>query len=175
MGELIACLVDSGFIVALYPHATRGEDLDKLHNNDLPLVKSVLEGLKPDVRKSVISFSGSLNAGQIQQIINACEVHVVSRFHAMVASLASGVPVIVIGWSHKYLEVMERFSQQDMVLDYRKEGVNPVVSRVKQLINEREQRSDIIKDVLPHVKNLASQQIWYVVDLLKRKNEYRIN
>jgi polysaccharide pyruvyl transferase WcaK-like protein len=167
MCELISGLVHRGYTVAMYPNATRGEDMDKPHNNDLPLLKTILESLGPDVGKHVFGFSNSMNAEQIHQIINACDVQAVSRFHAMVAALASAVPVMVIGWSHKYLEVMERFSQQDMVFDYKKGSVEPVISCIDQLVDERSERSVAIASALPAVQQLASKQIDYLVELLQ--------
>lgn len=167
MCELIAVLVERGHTVALYPNATRGQDMNKSHNNDLPLLQDIYHRLDSGIREQVVGFFGSLNAEQIHRIINACDVQAVSRFHAMVASLASAIPVLVIGWSHKYLEVMERFAQQDMVLDYNNGSISPVVACLDRLIAERSGRSAAIAAALPGVQRLATRQIDYVIDILK--------
>ncbi|MBA2778992.1 polysaccharide pyruvyl transferase family protein [Billgrantia kenyensis] len=167
MQELISGLVEKGYAVALYPNATRGEDMDKTHNNDLPLLAEIEKKLSSNISKHVVSFSGSLNAAQVHQIINSCDVQAVSRFHAMVASLASCIPVMVIGWSHKYLEVMERFGQQDMVLDYKKGSVEPVIDCVDRLVAERTERAQQISNALPAVQKLSNVQIDYIAKLLK--------
>ena len=165
--ELITCLVARGYCVALYPNATRGKDMDKTHNNDLPLLDTILEGLDPKTKENVVGFTGPLNAKQIHSIIQNCDVHSVSRFHAMVAALASNIPVMVIGWSHKYLEVMERFSQQDMVLDYKDGSVDPIITCIEQLLAERELRCYQIAKALPAVKQMSTRQIQYVIELLE--------
>jgi polysaccharide pyruvyl transferase WcaK-like protein len=85
----------------------------------------------------------------------------------MVASLASAVPVMVIGWSHKYLEVMERFGQQDMVLDYKKGGIEPIIDLVVRLISERPERCARIAEASPAVRQLSNRQIDYLVRLLE--------
>lgn len=167
MQELISGLVKRGYVVALYPNATRGEDMDKAHNNDLPLLHAITKGLDQQINESVVEFSGSLNAEQIHRIISSCDVQAVSRFHAMVASLASAVPVMVIGWSHKYLEVMERFHQEDMVLDYKTGSIEPVLDCVDQLVAERSDRAAQIASALPEVQQLSSRQFDYLVELLK--------
>jgi hypothetical protein len=74
---------------------------------------------------------------------------------------------MVIGWSHKYLEVMERFGQQDMVLDYKEGGVEPIVDLVVRLVSERSRRSARIAGALPAVRQLSNRQIDYIVRLLK--------
>lgn len=165
--ELISGLVEKGYAVALYPNATRGEDMDKTHNNDLPLLAEIGKKLPSNISKHVVSFSGSLNAAQVHQIINACDVQAVSRFHAMVASLASCIPVMVIGWSHKYLEVMERFGQEDMVLDYKKGSVEPVITCIDRLVAEKIERSQKISNALPGVQELTKVQFDYIVQILK--------
>jgi len=84
----------------------------------------------------------------------------------MVASLASKVPVMVIGWSHKYLEVMERFEQQDMVLDYKQGSIEPIIACIDRLISEQAERSNIISGKLPTVQKTSNHQIDYLAQLL---------
>jgi len=167
MRELLRGLIDQGYIVALYPNATRGEDMDKTHNNDLPLINEILQGLPPTIQEHVICFTGSLNVAQIFKIIQSCDVHAVSRFHAMIASLALAIPVMVIGWSHKYLEVMEQFGQQDMVLDYQQGTIEPIIDCIERLILERADRSMQISRALPANLELSNRQIDYLVQFLK--------
>jgi colanic acid/amylovoran biosynthesis protein len=45
----------------------------------------------------------------LRSIVGECDFLVASRFHAMVSSLAKGVPTIATSWSHKYAEVLEMF------------------------------------------------------------------
>jgi polysaccharide pyruvyl transferase WcaK-like protein len=168
MAQLIDDIVSKGYVVALYPNATRGEEMDKTHNNDLPLLDDIERKLSSQVREKMVKFTGSLNAAQIHQIINFCDVHMVSRFHAMVAALSSGIPVVVIGWSHKYLEVMERFSQEDMVIDYKKGGHDAVSFLLDRLINDRAERALTIANVLSEVKKLSQRQIDFAAEYLRR-------
>ncbi|MEX2964193.1 polysaccharide pyruvyl transferase family protein [Microbulbifer sp. TYP-18] len=169
MLELINGLTQRGYVVVLYPNATRGEDMDKTHNNDLPLLAAIASGLTQEVKEKVVYFIDSLNIGQIHRIISACDVQAVSRFHAMVASLASGVPVMVIGWSHKYLEVMERFRQGDMVLDYTAGSVEPALNCIEKLLFECRTRIDQITAALPEVQQMSNMQLQYLLELLKSK------
>jgi polysaccharide pyruvyl transferase WcaK-like protein len=165
---LIDDLVGKGYIVALYPNATRGEDMDKTHNNDLPLLDNIECKLLLESRRYFIKFTGSLNAAQIHQVINSCDAHVVSRFHAMVAALSSGIPVLVIGWSHKYLEVMERFGQEDMVIDYKQGGHDAVSMLFDRLLDDRVQRALTIVKALSAVKKLSQRQVDFTIEYLRK-------
>jgi polysaccharide pyruvyl transferase WcaK-like protein len=166
MVKLISGLVGDGYSIALFPNATRAEDMDKPHNNDLPLLRRIAAGIDTAQLMHVTTFSGSLNAAQIHQIIKECDVAAVSRFHAMVGALVCHTPIVVIGWSHKYMEVMERFGQQDMVLDYRDGQVGPVLKRIEQLIFQCEERVARIASALPEVQASSRQQTDYVSTII---------
>ncbi|MCT0208564.1 polysaccharide pyruvyl transferase family protein [Synechococcus sp. CS-1332] len=166
MAGLIDELVGLGHGVALFPNATRGRGETRLHNNDLPLLRGILTRLEPAVAEAVVGFEEGWNAGQIHRILGACDVHAVSRFHAMVGALVVGVPVLVMGWSHKYLEVMERFGQADMVFDGADLDRPRTVALIQQLLTERADRRVRIVAALPDVKALASLQFDAVQDLL---------
>jgi polysaccharide pyruvyl transferase WcaK-like protein len=155
---LIAELVARGHGVALYPNATRDLEETRLHNNDLPLLREILTRLDPAVATSVVGFEGSWNAAQIHRILAACDVHAVSRFHAMVGSLVAGVPVLVLGWSHKYLEVMERFQQSEMVFDGSDLDLPRTLAQIERLVAERQERHARIVAALPAVRALARVQ-----------------
>jgi colanic acid/amylovoran biosynthesis protein len=167
IADLISDLVRRDYVIALYPNATRGEDMESDHNNDLPLLNNIQIKLTPEIAKNVVKFSGSLNAAQIHEVINICDIHVVSRFHAMVAALSLGVPVLVIGWSHKYLEVMERFGQEDMVIDYLRGRQESTLEILVNLLNERLIRSNAIINALPEVKRSSQIQLDFAVQCLR--------
>ncbi len=168
MANLVNDLVHKGHVVALYPNATRGDEMNKTHNNDLPLLNDISDKLLPNSRDKVLKFSSSLNAAEIYQIVNLCDVHLVSRFHAMVAALSSGIPVLVIGWSHKYLEVMESFKQADMVIDYSKGKHSSILKLLDQLIDNRIKISKTIENSLLQVKKLSQRQIDFVTNYLDK-------
>jgi colanic acid/amylovoran biosynthesis protein len=168
IAQLIDDLVGKGYVVALYPNATRGEDMDKTHNNDLPLLEEIERKLLPESTQNIAKFTGSLNSAQIHKIINSCDVHVVSRFHAMVAALSSGIPVLVIGWSHKYLEVMERFDQEDMVIDYKQGGQEAVSKLFDQLLDDRVDRALSIANALSEVKKMSERQVHFTAEYLRK-------
>ena len=76
-----------------------------------------------------------MNAAALRVVLEACSCAAVSRFHAMVGTLAIGVPVAVVGWSHKYLEVMKQFGLEEFVFDYSAhdpEALRAVVNRLRR-------------------------------------------
>lgn len=167
MSDLVTRIVSEGHVVALYPNATKAFDMDDTHNNDLPLLDDIMGCLDGETKSNVVLFSGNYNAAQIHSVIRNCDVNAVSRFHAMVASLSVGIPPMVIGWSHKYLEVMARFDQEDMVFDYNQGDLEAVADCLATLVSEREQRAAKIQSLLGQVRDLASRQVDYAIHLLQ--------
>lgn len=96
--------------VLLVPHSVR-TGTDKTHNNDLPLCREIHSRLR--LGDDLLFIDRELSSQQLRYVIGRCSLFVASRFHAMVSSLAMAVPTLVIGWSHKYREVLEMFELEE--------------------------------------------------------------
>jgi len=162
MAQLVESLLHSGHGVVLFPNATRGDDMDKEHNNDLPLLQAIQERIGTRGGDSLIIVDQSVNAAWVHKIIETCEVIVTSRFHAMVGALATATPVLVLGWSHKYLEVMCLFGQEEMVMDHADVALETMADKVGTLLNEATQRGQQIAEALPEVQRGARVQFEYL-------------
>ncbi len=117
VGEIVEALrrlgeAQPGRRFVVLPNATR-QDTPATHNNDLPLIGRLRERaaheLPPDLIERIGWIDFDLNTRSIRALVSRCDVLVTSRFHAMVAGLALRVPTFVVGWSHKYLEVLAEF------------------------------------------------------------------
>jgi colanic acid/amylovoran biosynthesis protein len=93
-----------------------------------------------------------------------------SRFHALVSSLAMGVPVITLGWAHKYEELMKDFGVQEFFCSYEqgsectREPVQILVNSTKrrEVVGTIEKRKSAMKD--------ANDQMWKDVCKLLTKS-----
>jgi polysaccharide pyruvyl transferase WcaK-like protein len=119
---------EMGRPVFLVPHSVRMSD-DKLHNNDLPVCRAIYAKVASPDR--VLFPDKELTSQELRYLIGKCDLFVASRFHAMVSSLAMGVPTFVIGWSHKYREVLDMFDLASWALAH--EAVTPDVFRERML------------------------------------------
>ena len=168
VAALVASLQGAGRSIVVFPNATRGDDPDKTHNNDLPLLADVRDRLPDDVRSDVTVVDASVNASDVHRVIAACDVVITSRFHAMVGALVCAKPVLVLGWSHKYREVMALFDLEEHVFDDSIADLAALVHMVDDLIEHAAELSAQIARRLPAVQALASHQVDYVDDLLSR-------
>jgi colanic acid/amylovoran biosynthesis protein len=172
VGQLHALVRDlqaRGRHVLLLPNATSA-GLDTLRNNDLAVIDALVERIatRPDgvevARMTAVDFD--LNTAAIRSLIGRCELVITSRFHAMVAALALGVPTLVLGWSHKYEEVLEMFGVGADAVDFtRAEALLPMVDRLLAEVDATRER---ILAALPGV--LASAEAQFdVLDRLPRR------
>lgn len=167
IADLVEVLSGQGHRVALYPNATRDGEITKHHNNDLPLLCDIEERLSQKSRSNTEVFTGPLNASEIYEVIQCCDLHVTSRFHAMIVALGCGIPVMVIGWSHKYLEVLQEFNQQDLVIDYQKGSMSEILTLLDRLQATREARRLQILKELSKVRASSREQFDFAESIIR--------
>lgn len=159
LAAVATAMLTDGHAVVLFPNATRAEAGDALRNNDLPVIRQVMSRLQPHVAAGrVHAVTGDMCAAHLRSVVECCDCAVVSRFHAMVAALSAGVPVLVLGWSHKYREVMAQFGLETWTYDYREHDAESLVSQVRGLVEAREELAAQIAAVLPSVQMGAVKQ-----------------
>jgi len=161
---VLASLVDElsgrGFLVVLFPNATRAISGEAERNNDLPLIRRVMQASRaPAGAPAPVACDADVNAASIKRIIAATDVVIVSRFHAMVGALSLEVPSVVLGWSHKYAEVMARFGLEQHVLDYKAGAIDDLRQRVEGVFEQREAIKTAIAQRLPEVKASAARPV----------------
>lgn len=66
----------------------------------------------------------------LKKELSTYDVVCASRYHALVASLSSGVMCMTIGWAHKYNEIMDEFGLSDFILHT---GIN--INEVNNIID----------------------------------------
>lgn len=164
--DVVRLLSEKGFAVLLFPNATR-EKSRKLRNNDLPVIEKTARYLAAfdDYPSDLLVVTKNINTMGIKTLLEYCDLSVVSRFHAMISSLALEKPVVVMGWGHKYQEVMDQFGLGDFVFDYNN---NPelLLDKVLSALEHQEQIKENIKMRLPEVRKNSYSQFAFLSDML---------
>ena len=156
-------------VILLFPNATRETNINKLRNNDLAIIKLINEELlknSSEQTKNIISVEKDINTDGIKSLIELCEITAISRFHAMIASLTLNTPPIVLGWSHKYLEVMKQFELEDNVLDYSDINLD-IADKILKVLNQKKHQKKLITEKLPEVKKDSFAQFEYLFGIIK--------
>ena len=140
--DLVSLLAKDGVVTDLVVHSWKN-DTGNPFNNDLPLAMDLRESLREqgvDVR----ILGEGCNAREIKSQISARRICLTSRFHGMVAALDSAMPTVVLGWSHKYREVLAVFDRESWALNIRENTPTSCAGAVKDLLaREQEERSHL--------------------------------
>lgn len=162
--KFINNLTTKGHNIALIPHSVR-MDTSKTHNNDLPLCKEIYTKLHQ--QDKCLFIDEELSSQELRAIIGKCDVFVASRFHAMISALAMEVPVLVIGWSHKYKEVLEMFGLEKWAFGQEKLSSEYLMKKFSELEKEKSNIKGKIKKYLPLVKKKSHRQVKEINKILK--------
>ena len=162
--HLIVELQERGLHLLVVPNATRAGH-DAARNNDLVVIEELRNRIEVGVqgvdRDAITYVDFDLNTASIRRLIESCALLITSRFHAMVAALALGVPTLVMGWSHKYEEVLESFGCADHAVDFA-EAEYKLVPMAASLLAERERIHQRILESLPEVVASSTSQFDWV-------------
>lgn len=163
MADLIRYLVgERDYGVLVVAHSTR-PGKTSLKNNDLPVCDEIIAQLDPETLGHVCCPKKALHADVLRVLIGACRFMVASRFHAMISGLAMGVPSLLIGWSHKYAEVLRMFDLEELATDYadlNAEGLRKAFDDLEAA--EEQVRAKIeahLPDVVASARNNASMAV----------------
>lgn len=165
--DLIFELIDKGYFPVIFPNATKEHKPSARRNNDIPLINDLVDKLNfKTAENSYTFFANNLNADGVKQIIQETDICIVSRFHAMIFALILSKPVLVLGWSHKYKEVMEQFHLEKYVVDYLSMEKEVIVNLIHEISQNTKQISKQIKGHIVTIKKDSYKQIQYIADLI---------
>lgn len=150
--------------VVIAPHSYR-VGMPEGRMNDGPVCREI--GSHFDADDQVLTVDADLSAGELRRLIASCELLVTSRFHAMISGLATETPTLVLGWSHKYREVLDDFGLSDFGMDSAAlSDPSSIMTKVQDAISRRGELADQIHRSLPAVRERSEKNFVVIADLL---------
>jgi polysaccharide pyruvyl transferase WcaK-like protein len=149
LGSFVDRLIDVRDVdVVVFPHSSRrrvtGGRMD-----DRPVASAVHAATTR--RDRVRLVDDPLGPVELRGLIGGFDLLVTSRFHAMISALATTTPVLVVGWSHKYEEVLREMGLADCAADWRDADAEQLVARTVDLLDRAAAIRATIADALPAV------------------------
>lgn len=163
-------LTAQGYSVLIIANAAR-EDSSGTRNNDLPLCGEVYAALRD--RSSVRFYPREMYPEELRLLISRCKALVASRFHAMIGALEKCVPVLVIGWSHKYKEVSDMFGAGARAVDHSELNAERLRGEFRLLMINSDSMRESIAERLPAVKESSRENIALICGEIDRAPEHR--
>lgn len=163
MTQFIDWLNESGYNVLLIANAAR-EGSDKPRNNDLLICSEVYDAVRDKSR--VRWYPREMSPEEIRELIARSDALVASRFHAMIGALEKSTPTLLIGWSHKYKEVLDMFGLGEYAVDFSALDLELLKSRFSSFIEERENIREKLESGLPSVMKSSQDNIRYISEVI---------
>ena len=133
--------------------------------NDGPVCRAVGDRFIHD--PGVVAIDADLTAGELRHIVARGAVLVTSRFHAMISGLATATPTVVVGWSHKYREVLSDFGLEDFGFDAQcLDNPEIVTGKVVEALDQRDVIINRIHSSLPDVKERSARNFSVIADAM---------
>ena len=156
----------TGRSVVIAPHSYRA-GLPEGRMNDGPVCREVANACAADPQ--VLGLDFDLTAGELRHLVALSSVLVTSRFHAMISGLATSTPTVVVGWSHKYREVLDDFGLSSLGLD--SSALNQpseIADIVGRVLSTRDELSQQISAALPAVKVRSLRNFSAIAEAARR-------
>ena len=144
----------TGMNVVIAPHSYRaGQPEGRM--NDGPVCREVGQRLHGD--RGVLVIDADLTAGELRRLIAGSRAMVTSRFHAMISGLSTCTPTVVVGWSHKYREVLDDFGLVRFGMDASAlSEPDTVVQAVSECLSDHDGIARTIAAALPAVRSRSA-------------------
>ena len=123
--------------------------------NDGPVCREAGERLSDD--PGVVTVDADMTAGELRRLVSGSRTMVTSRFHAMISGLSTCTPTVVVGWSHKYREVLDDFGLVRFGMDADALSTpDVVVAAVAECLADHDAIAAGISAALPAVKERSA-------------------
>lgn len=156
-------LNEQGYNVLLIANAAR-EGSVKPRNNDLMICGEVYDEVK---NKDMIRwYPREMAPEEIRELLARSKCLVASRFHAMIGALEKCTPVLLIGWSHKYKEVLDMFGLGEYAVDFSALELSSLKEKFLGFMEENAAIREKIAENLPAVLESSHDNIRYISEVI---------
>ena len=151
--------------VVIVPHSYRSHHPEG-RMNDGPVCREVAALCAHD--PLVVGIDADLTARELRRIVNLGSVLVTSRFHAMISGLSTCTPTVVIGWSHKYREVLDDFGLAEMGFDSSAlSAPGKLAASVADMLERRDEIATQIRAGLPAVQERSARNFAIIAGAIR--------
>lgn len=148
MSDLIRVVTEGGWRAVVLAHEA----------NDVAVARQISE--------SVVGVAPLLlekDPLRIKALLSRARLVVSSRFHALVSALSQGVPAVSVGWSHKYLELLNEYDAADCLGTSLDPGGDLSAIILRELSSDAQEKRRQVLRVRAAASKEHSRQMWVKV------------
>jgi len=168
MAKLIDHVIAEGERVIIVAQSAR-QDSDKLKNNDLPICRMVYDLVLRKQQCKLLDYE--MTAKELREYIAYSRLLVASRFHAMISALHKNVPVMLVGWSHKYKEVLDMYELGEYATDYKSLNFEKLVEVFEKFSKDEMMIREKIAEHQSEVRKSSYKNIEIILQALEAPRE----
>lgn len=152
---------DKKAFVVLVPHS-----IAPCHwgNDDVTAIKNVYKLIRN--KRNVKFVAGDHDPQELKGIIGNCSFFIGCRMHANIAAISQNIPTIALGWSQKYLGIMERVGMKEYVFNLEDLNFEELKAKIDKLFSNGEQIQKTLSTKTRSEKSSALKTIKQVISLL---------
>jgi polysaccharide pyruvyl transferase WcaK-like protein len=163
MANFISELLKKGYQILIIANSAR-ENSTKTRNNDLLICEEIYQRC-PD-KTNIRWYHKEMSPEEIREYIGKCRFIVASRFHAMIFALTKKVPVLLVGWSHKYQEVLDFFNLGKYATDFSKLSIQSLIEGFNKLVYSEDDIKKKLDENYEKVIESSYKNIKYISEIL---------
>ncbi len=114
----------------------------------------------------VFAMTGDYTAAEVKSVIGHVELLISSRYHATIAALSQRIPAVVVGWAHKYDELMRDVGLGEYVLQCKTADQDSLLPLVKQAWQRRRELAEVLESTVPPMEKSADAVFDHTAELL---------
>jgi len=155
-----------GLPVLLVPHV-RSNRYERKFDDDHVFLSRIRERL-PRGCGPVALVGRDLSAGATKWVIGRTRVFAGARTHSTLASLSSGVPTLILGYSMKARGIaLDQFGDETWLLEGADVLPEPTAGAMRRLIEAEGSVRSLLRERVPAMRERARQSVRYVRDLVE--------
>ena len=110
-------------------------------------------------------------AATIKAAIGQLDFLVTSRYHTIIAAMSQRVPVIAIGWSHKYGDLFRSVNLPQCQIPFFEATRDSILTTAETCWREREQIKKVLTENVPAIEKAAKYPLDLAVEILNKHRE----
>jgi colanic acid/amylovoran biosynthesis protein len=133
--------------------------------NDPHLCAMLLDQIRD--RRRAVMLPATESAADVKAVIGLSAFLVASRYHSLIAALSMRVPTAVIGWAHKYDELMHEIKLQEWVVDPVRRSDRKLEDVVIEGWNQRDTIRRALQERVPALEEQSRGALEKMLDVIR--------
>lgn len=125
------------------------------YKDDMRIINLIMESL--DQTEQVYTINEDYSASELKALIGQMDLLIASRYHSAIAALSMRTPVMVLGWSHKYVELMTMIGHEDYVVDCRHVSYEELKEKVDEMWYDRAKIKQTLGERVPELEKSSRE------------------